>query len=148
VSPGPFALNAATFLPLLIVLIVAIHNTSTPVRAGRVSIGSDIREGLKFVWSSPGTRRLTIMSLIFMFFTAPLQGLLPVFAQSVLKGGPTLFGLMLSAIGLGVDPGRFHALVDPSVLPSAPPHSPGDVRLCSDRPWLQLFEIARSAPVW
>src|SRR5712671_561188 len=55
---GAFALNAATFLPLLIVLIVAIHNTSTPVRSGRVSIASDIREGLKFVWSSPGTRRL------------------------------------------------------------------------------------------
>ena len=41
------------------------------------------------------------MGMLFMFLAAPLQGLLPVFAQSVLKGGPTLFGLMLSAIGLG-----------------------------------------------
>jgi MFS family permease len=104
---GAFALNAVTFLPLLIVLIVAIPNTLAPARSGRVSIASDIREGLKFVWSSPGTRRLTIMSLIFMFLSAPLQGLLPVFAQSVLKGGPTLFGLMLSAIGLGSILGAF-----------------------------------------
>lgn len=104
---GAFALNAITFLPLLIVLIAAIPNTPVPARSRRVSIGSDIREGLKFVWSSPGTRRLTIMSLIFMFLSAPLQGLLPVFAQSVLKGGPTLFGLMLSAIGLGSILGAF-----------------------------------------
>ncbi len=41
------------------------------------------------------------MGMIFMFLAAPLQGLLPVFAQSVLRGGPMLFGLMLSAIGLG-----------------------------------------------
>ena len=38
------------------------------------------------------------MGFLFMFLAAPLQGLLPVFAQSVLKGGPTLFGLMLSAL--------------------------------------------------
>jgi hypothetical protein len=56
----------------------------------RSSIYEDIREGLKFVWTSPGTRRLTIMGMIFMFLAAPLQGLLPVFAQSVLKGGPGL----------------------------------------------------------
>jgi MFS family permease len=104
---GAFALNAITFLPLLIVLIVAIPNTPAPARSGSVSIGSDIGAGLKFVWSGPGTRRLTIMSLLFMFLTAPLQGLLPVFAQSVLKGGPTLFGLMLSAIGLGSILGAF-----------------------------------------
>jgi len=104
---GAFTLNAITFLPLLIVLMFAIPNTPAPARSVNVSIASDIRAGLKFVWSSPGTRRLTIMSLIFMFLTAPLQGLLPVFAQSVLKGGPTLFGLMLSAIGLGSILGAF-----------------------------------------
>jgi predicted MFS family arabinose efflux permease len=47
------------------------------------------------------------MSLVFMFLAAPLQGLLPVFAQSVLHGGLLLFGLMLSAIGLGSILGAF-----------------------------------------
>src|SRR5882672_6601176 len=73
---GAFALNALTFLPLLIALIVAIPNPRAPARSGAFSIGNDIRDGLKFVWTSPGTRRLTIMSLVFMFLTAPLQGLL------------------------------------------------------------------------
>jgi len=98
---GAFTFNACTFLPLLISLLLSVPSAPAPPRTKDVSIADDIREGLKFVWTSPGTRRLTIMGVIFMFLAAPLQGLLPVFAQSVLKGGPTLFGLMLSAIGLG-----------------------------------------------
>src|SRR6267378_3042277 len=96
-----FTFNVCTFLPLLIALLLAVPNSTSLSRTKTVSIYDDIRDGLKFVWTSPGTRRLTIMSVVFMFLAAPLQGLLPVFAQSVLKGGPTLFGLMLSAIGLG-----------------------------------------------
>src|SRR5260221_7277359 len=114
---GAFALNALTFLPLLIALIMAIPNSPTLARSGAFSIGNDIRDGLKFVWTSPGTRRLTIMSLGFMFLTAPLQALLPVFAQSVLKGGPTLFGLMLSAIGLGSIAGAFLLSAIPAYYP-------------------------------
>jgi MFS family permease len=114
---GAFTFNACTFLPLLIALLVAIPNTPAPRRPKNVSISDDIREGLKFVWTSPGTRRLTIMGVIFMFLAAPLQGLLPVFAQSVLKGGPTLFGLMLSAIGLGSILGAFLLSCIPSYYP-------------------------------
>ena len=114
---GAFTFNACTFLPLLIALLLAIPSTPAPSRPKTVSIYADIREGLKFVWTSPGTRRLTIMGVIFMFLAAPLQGLLPVFAQSVLKGGPTLFGLMLSAIGLGSILGAF-------LLPCIPAYYP------------------------
>src|SRR6267142_1180647 len=114
---GAFTFNACTFLPLLIALLVAIPNTPAPSRLKSASICADIREGLKFVWTSPGTRRLTIMGLIFMFLAAPLQGLLPVFAQSVLNGGPTLFGLMLSAIGLGSILGAFLLSCIPSYYP-------------------------------
>src|SRR4051812_19496312 len=114
---GAFALNATTFLPLLIVLLFFIPKVPNPPRNGASSMRQDIREGLSFVWQHPGTRRLTIMSLTFMFLTAPLQGLLPVFAQSVLKGGPGLFGLMLSAIGLGSIVGAFLLSYIPSYYP-------------------------------
>jgi predicted MFS family arabinose efflux permease len=114
---GAFTFNACTFLPLLIALLLAIPNAPAPPRAKQVSVYDDIREGLKFVWTSPGTRRLTIMGVIFMFLAAPLQGLLPVFAQSVLKGGPGLFGLMLSAIGLGSILGAFLLSCIPSYYP-------------------------------
>src|SRR5260370_21286968 len=92
---GAFTFNACTFLPLLLALLVAIPNTPAPSRPKTVSIYDDILEGLKFVWTTPGTRRLTIMRVIFMFLAAPMQGLLPVFAHGMLKGRPELFGLML-----------------------------------------------------
>jgi len=114
---GAFAFNACTFLPLLIALVVAIPSVRPPARPRKISLYDDIREGLKFVWTKPGTRRLTIMGVLFMFLAAPLQGLLPVFAQSVLKGGPTLFGLMLSAIGLGSILGAFLLSWIPSYYP-------------------------------
>jgi MFS family permease len=114
---GAFAFNAFTFVPLLIALFVAIPHSSAPSKAKPTSISHDIREGLKFVWTHPGTRRLTIMSLIFMFLSAPVQGLLPVFAQSVLHGGPGMFGLMLAAIGLGSIIGAFVLSSIPSYYP-------------------------------
>src|SRR5881394_627079 len=114
---GAFAFNAWTFLPLLFALFVAIPNTPAPARPKTASLYGDIRDGLKFVWTNSGTRRLTIMGMIFMFLAAPLQGLLPVFAQSVLKGGPGLFGLMLSAIGLGSILGAFLLSLIPSYYP-------------------------------
>jgi MFS family permease len=114
---GSFAFNAVTFLPLLIVLVIAVPNIPAPPRSRTGSVRHEIREGLKFVWTRPGTRRLTIMGLVFMFLAAPLQGLLPVFAQSVLRGGPLLFGLMLSAIGLGSIIGAFGLSFLPAYYP-------------------------------
>ena len=114
---GAFTFNAFTFIPLLIALMVAIPHSSAPPKTKPTSVTHDIREGLKFVWTHPGTRRLTIMSLTFMFLSAPVQGLLPVFAQSVLKGGPGMFGMMLSAIGLGSIVGAFVLSSNPSYYP-------------------------------
>src|SRR5438105_1701350 len=114
---GAFTFNACTFPPLLIALLVAIPSTPAPSRPKMGSIYDDIIEGLKFVWTTPGTRRLTIMGVVFMFLAAPVQGLLPIFAQSVLKGGPRLFGLMLSAIGLGSILGAFLLSCIPSYYP-------------------------------
>jgi MFS family permease len=114
---GAFTFNAFTFIPLLIALFYAIPHSSAPPKAKPTTISHDIREGLKFVWTHPGTRRLTIMSLTFMFLSAPVQGLLPVFAQSVLRGGPGLFGLMLAAIGLGSIIGAFVLSSIPSYYP-------------------------------
>jgi len=114
---GAFTLNACTFLPLLIVLLFYIPNIPKPPGVKASSMSEDIREGLSFVWKHAGTKRLSIMGLIFMFLSAPLQGLLPVMAQSVLKGGPGLFGMMLSAIGLGSILGAFALSYIPSYYP-------------------------------
>src|SRR6266446_6725586 len=153
---GAFTFNACTFLPLLIALVVAISNTPAPSRPRTASIYEDIHEGLKFVWTTPGTRRLTIMGVLFMFLAAPLQGLLPVFAQSVLKGGPTLFGLMLSAIGLGSILGAFLLSCIPAYYPR---HHLIPLAMCafaavgllftiSTKPVLSLIILVASGTCW
>jgi MFS family permease len=114
---GAFTLNATSFLPLLLVLLFAIPSLPQPARHRETSIREDIREGVRFVWTHQGTRRLVTMGLIFMFLSAPLQGLLPIFAQRVLHGGPAMFGLMLSAIGLGSIFGAFTLSYIPSYYP-------------------------------
>src|SRR6266403_2990776 len=58
---GAFAFNACTFLPLLTALVLAIPGAPAPTRPKTASLYDDIREGLKFVWTTSGTRRLTIM---------------------------------------------------------------------------------------
>ena len=143
---GAFTFNACTFLPLLIALLLAIPNTPAPSRPKTASIYDDIREGLKFVWTSPGTRRLTIMGVIFMFLAAPLQGLLPVFAQSVLKGGPTLFGLDALSNRPGFDPGSIPAFLHSLLLPPPPPHPSGHVRLRCHRVAIQPLHRAGPKP--
>ena len=153
---GAFTFNACTFLPLLIALLVAIPKTPAPARLKSDSLYDDIREGLRFVWTSPGTRRLTIMGVMFMFLAAPLQGLLPVFAQSVLKGGPGLFGLMLSAIGLGSILGAFVLSLIPSYYPR---HHLIPLAMCafavigllfslSTKPGLSLIILVASGMFW
>ena len=114
---GAFAFNAVTFVPLLIALLIAIPNIPAPKRERGRRVHREILDGLKFVWTRPGTRRLTIMGMMFMFLAAPLQGLLSVFAQHVLGGGPMLFGLMLSAIGLGSIMGAFVLSMLPEYYP-------------------------------
>jgi MFS family permease len=114
---GAFTFNALTFVPLLLVLTFEMPSIKAPARQRNTSILFELREGLEYVWTHPGTRRLTIMSVIFMFLSAPLQGLLPVFAQQVLHGGPTLFGSMLSAIGLGSIVGAFLLSFIPTYYP-------------------------------
>jgi len=153
---GAFTFNACTFFPLLISLLIAVPRLPAPTRSANTSIGADLREGLKFVWQNPGTRRLTIMGVIFMFLAAPLQGLLPVFAQSVLKGGPTLFGLMLSAIGLG---SIFGAFVLAWIPDSYPRHHMIPLAMCafaaigvlfsfSTTPDLSLIILLASGAFW
>jgi MFS family permease len=153
---GAFTFNACTFLPLLIALLLAIPSTPVASRPKAASIYQDIHDGLRFVWTSPGTRRLTIMGMSFMFLAAPLQGLLPVFAQSVLKGGPTLFGLMLAAIGLGSILGAFLLSFLPAYYPR---HHLIPLAMCifavlgllfslSTKPGLSLTILVASGTFW
>ena len=94
-----FAINALTFIPVLIALMW-LPSTPAPTKP-HASIRQDMMIGLRFTWGHPGARRLALMLMAFCFLSAPLQGLLAIFARQVLGGGSGLYGGMLASIGLG-----------------------------------------------
>ena len=106
-----FTLNACTFIPLLFVPCCFIQNISKSMRSETTSLWADIHEGLRFVWKNQGTRRLTIMGLIFVFLSAPLQGLLPVFAQKCALWWGRPFGVHAFSNRTGVDSECISALL-------------------------------------
>jgi MFS family permease len=67
---------------------------------GRVSIGTDLMSGLKFVWSEPVI--LGALSLdLFSVFLGGAEALLPVFASEILMVGPQGLGILRAAPALG-----------------------------------------------
>jgi len=95
-----FFINALTFVPVLIALFW-LPNKGTPKSEKSDSISNDLFSGVRYTWNHRGLRRLALMSMMFTFLSAPVQGLLAIFARQVLGGTSTLYGVMLGAIGLG-----------------------------------------------
>lgn len=143
---GAFTLNACTFISLLIVLLLFIPSTPQPPRTETTSIGVDIREGLRFVWMNQGTRRLTIMGLTFMFLSAPLQGLLPVFRAEGAERWARAVRADAFGDRAGVDPWGVRALVYSLVLSAPSSHSPRNVRFRGDRTAFQFLDSSGVKP--
>ena len=106
-------------------VIFSFQTIPVPPRAETTSMRADIHEGLAVRVDEPMARgRLTIMGLIFMFLrraaAGPAAGCL---RRACSRAGPGLFGLMLSAIGLGSILGAFLLSLH-SLLLSAPPSHP------------------------
>ena len=82
-----------------------------PVRTARTlpaeHLTQAIRSGLRYARNSPQLRATLARSVGFFLFSSAYWALLPVLARSQLHGGPTLYGLLLAAIGAGAVGGAF-----------------------------------------
>jgi MFS family permease len=104
-----FALNAASFLGVLVVL----HRWPRPVTErplGAEPIGQAIRAGIRYVRSAPSFGNVLVRSALFMVFASGLWALLPALARGPLGLGPNGYGGLLAAVGLG-------AVIGTAVLP-------------------------------
>ncbi len=102
-----FGINAASYVASALVL--------TGLRAGRIPSAMPSRgwaavaAGVAAVRSVPLLRRLAVVQLLASLSAGATSGLLVVFASDALGVGPTGFGLLLAAIGVG-------AALGPTVL--------------------------------
>jgi MFS family permease len=95
-----FALNAGTFL--VYALVVAFWRPPanlTPQLPERFM--SALRAGGRYVRYSPVVRRILLRATLFLVPASALWGLLPLVASRRLELGPSGYGLLLGALGVG-----------------------------------------------
>ena len=97
---GNFYIQSATYL----FVMWMIYRMKVPERvreASASSVLSNLREGIRYVWSDPLTFAVMATAMVPRLFAMPYQALLPIFQKDVLQVGPDGLGLMMAAPGLG-----------------------------------------------
>jgi len=70
-------------------------------------LSSAVRTGLRYALNNRRLRWTVLRSIGFFLFASAYWALLPVLARTQLRGGPTLYGVLLGAIGAGAVSGAF-----------------------------------------
>jgi MFS family permease len=149
-----FALNAASFLALVVVL--RRLPAGRPAAARGRGDGVGMREALSYGRRDPGMRRLLIGMALFTALASPIQELAPVVADR-LDAGPEGLGLLLGAMGGGALAGawlleRLHAggLPRHRALPIATVTFSAGLAVVALTPWLWLglLGMAFSGAFW
>ena len=103
----PFAVNALSFFGI----IAALLWWSPPPRQDegllRERMGGAIRAGLHYAAFSPTFRTTLLRAICFFLFASCFWAMLPLVARTVLAGGPSLYGLLMAAVGVGAVCGAF-----------------------------------------
>lgn len=96
-----FFLDGCSFLAVIAAyLAMRIKNQEAP-RPSRGRVISDLLEGWLTVSKAGPIRRIIALLALVSLFGAPYATLVPIFAGSILKGGPHALGLLMSSAGAG-----------------------------------------------
>lgn len=107
----PFFVNAVTFVGVIAALFLWKRQSTISTLPGERFVGA-IRAGLRYARESAPLRATLVRAASFFVFASCYWSLLPLIARYELRGGPGLYGLLLTAIGLGAVAG---ALTLPSL---------------------------------
>ncbi len=94
-----FAINAVTFVPVIVVLYF-IHVTFVPKKT-EVHVWQSLKEGVGYVFRHGALSSLMLLSLATAFLAIPLITLLPVFARETFQLGAQGYSLMGAVFGAG-----------------------------------------------
>jgi MFS family permease len=97
---GCFFLNALSFVALLVNLYL-MELPPWEKRAEKQGIWTDIKEGYSYLRSNRTLFYIVALSYVLALFGAPYNRFLPMFATNILHVGPSGFGLLMSAPGMG-----------------------------------------------
>ena len=98
---SPFALNSVSFIGIIAALLwwrpPAAPRRTLPAE----EVSSAIINGLRYARHSAPLRSTLIRALAFFVFASAFWAMLPLVVRIVLSGGPTLYGLLLTSVGIG-----------------------------------------------
>lgn len=110
-----FLVNAISYIFVIIFLMMMkISVNKTKTRKSRVL--SELKEGYKYVFGFMPIRYIILMLALASFVAMPYSILMPVFAKTVLHGGPHTFGFLMGASGFGALGGSIYMASRKSVL--------------------------------
>ena len=102
-----FIINGFSFLAILIALYLMNSEQLYPSRLAQSTKGQ-LREGFKYIRSSPILKNTLIMMAIIGTLTYEFQVALPLLAQFTFKGGAPAYAALTSAMGVGSVIGAFY----------------------------------------
>ena len=97
---GCFFLNAVSFLALIFTLFL-MELPAWNGTAGRAGLWNEIKEGYQYLRSNSQMFWIISLSYVVAAVGAPYVTFVPVFATNILQVGPSGFGLLMSAPGIG-----------------------------------------------
>ena len=101
VGPEGVYLVVAGLGLIAVVLSTSIRADTKPEAGPRGSVAADIAQGVSYIWNKEVVRLLLMAGFVFIFFSAPLQSLLPVLIVEVYKLESEALGLLVSMSGVG-----------------------------------------------
>lgn len=116
-AAAAFAVNCLSYVGLIGVLFFWRPELA-PRRLPREALGPAMGAGLRYVAMSPNILKVLLRSFCFGLSSVAVLALLPLVARELVAGGPTLYGGLLGAFGVGAIGGAFLGGRLQSVLPS------------------------------
>jgi len=98
---GAFYLNAATFIPVIIALLMMRMSELYPFEKGSGKMLTQLREGLDFAFRTPSVLIILIVMAFVGTFGYNFNTELPLLARFVLHTGSIGFGAMTAVLGVG-----------------------------------------------
>ena len=99
-AAGCFFFNAVSYLA--VIAAYALMRLPAPAeRSAARSLRQEMLEALRYVWGDRSIRATVFLVAVLAVFAVPFTVLLPVFARDILRVGPTGFGFLVSAHGIG-----------------------------------------------
>ncbi len=97
---GCFWLNALSFLAVLWSL-ARIELPKRDLRHGAAGMHSTLMEGVRYAWAVRPIRHLLLLLAVTAGIGFQYLLLLPVYARDILQAGPKVYGLLVTAFGVG-----------------------------------------------